>query len=150
MIKTVDIEPVHRFSIVTISVISLAVLSIGTSIYILTVDEHIYEHAPFHAYELMGLIGIYAVLLGVFRFRNNVARKGILITAAVQFVLMNLDILATQNVPVFRVQGMRFSELFEHLYGSWYFDVLLGSQALLVILSVINNRNKIVKISKLL
>ena len=146
MSKTVDIEPVHRFSILTISVISLVLLSIGTSIYILTTDDHIYEHAPSHRYELMASTGIYAALLGAFKFSNNVARKGILITAAVQFVLMNLDILATQNVPVFHVQGMKFNELFKHLYGSWYFDVLLGSQALLVTLSVINNRNKIAKI----
>ena len=146
MSKPVDIEPVHRFSILTISVIYLVLLSIGTSIYILTTDDHIYEDAPSHAYELMALTGIYAVLLGEFKFSNNVARKGILITAAVQFVLMNLDILATQNVPVFHVQGMKFNELFEHLYGSWYFDVLLGSQALLVILSIINNRIKLHKL----
>ena len=150
MSKTANLEPVRRFSILTISVISLVLLSIGTSVYILATDDHIYEHAASHAYELMALTGIYAALLGAFKFSNNVARKGILITASVQFVLMNLDILTTQNVPVFHVQGMRFNELVEHLYGSWYFDVLLGSQALLVILGVINNRIKTLNNKKII
>jgi hypothetical protein len=118
------------------AIISVIGLSIGIGIYILVTDDHIYEHAPSHAYGLMAFVGAYALLLGLLKFRDSMAKKGIMILAIVQFVAMNLDILTTENIPIFQVEGLQFDELLEHLYGSWYFDVLLIAQAVLIALSV--------------
>ncbi len=125
---------------ISLAIVFLVGLSIGIGIYILATDDHIYEHAPSHAYGLMTFVAVYATLLGLLKFRNNMAKTGILIMATVQFVAMNLDILTTENIPIFHVRGLEFNELLEHLYGSWYFDLLLGVQAALIGLSVVSIR----------
>lgn len=122
------------------SLIVFICISIGLSVYILATDDHIYEHAPSHAYGLMVFIGVYSTLLGLWKFRANMAKKGILIMAIIQFVVMNLDIFTTESIPIFQVQGLEFEELLEHLYGSWYFNVLLGAQAVLIGLSLVNRQ----------
>ena len=122
------------------AIIGVLGLSIAIGIYILATDDHIYEHAPSHAYTLMAFVGADAVLLGLLKFHNNLARKGIMILAIVQFVAMNLDIFTTETIPFFQVEGLGFDELLEHLYGSWYFDLLLIAQAALIALSIVSMR----------
>ena len=114
------------------AIIIFVLLSIAISIYILATDDHIYEHALSHAYVLMVFAGVYATLLGLLRLHSTKVRMGICVVASIQLVAMNLDILTAGNIPIFQVHGLEFEELFEHIFGSWYFDVLFGAQAVLV------------------
>ncbi len=118
------------------------VASIIFGLYILAFDDHIWEHASSHAYCLAVVTGVYIALLALMQLRPKIAGKAIMVVAAIQFVAMNLDILTTQEMPVFQVQGLSSEELFEHLYGSWYFDALLGVQVLLIVLASWSRRTQ--------
>ncbi len=126
----------RKAPVITSLLVSSVVATVALGLYILATDEHIWEDAPSHAYGLAAFTGVYAFLLGLLKFRTNIAMKGIFIMALIQFASMNLDMLTTENIPVFQVQGMEFDDLLEHLYGSWYFDVLLGFQALMIVIGV--------------
>lgn len=134
------VEIVRKSRKMDMAAILLVSLSVATSVYILATDDHIYEHALSHAYWLIALAGIYSVLLALMKSHRSAAMKGILIVAIVQFAAMNLDILTTANIPVFHVEGLEFNELFQHLYGSWYFDMLMLAQATLIAIGIVFHR----------
>jgi len=114
------------------------VVSIGLGISILLTDEHIYEHAPSHAYGLMLFTGVYATILFLKKQNGKLAIRAVFFMSGIQALLMNLDMLTASNIPIFGVKGLSTEELYQHLYGSFYFDFLLVCQLLLFFLCLIS------------
>ncbi len=114
------------------------VVSIGLGINILLTDEHIYEHAPSHAYTLMLFTGAYATILFLKKQNGNLAIRAVFFMSGTLALLMNLDILTASNIPIFGIKGLSVEELYQHLYGSFYFDFLLVCQLLIFFLCLIS------------
>lgn len=82
------------------------VVSIGLGIIILLTDEHIYEHAPLHAYGLMLFTGVYGTILFLKKQNGKLAIRAVFFMSGIQALLMNLDMLTASNIPIFGVKGL--------------------------------------------
>lgn len=108
----------------TVSLGLLLIASSAFGAFLLATDDHLWEHAPDHAYALIGFVFIDALLLSLLRIRRQIGIRLVPIWGSIQAVIMLADVLTAQQF------GVSYFEFALDLYGNWAFDALLLARIL--------------------
>ncbi len=120
-------SPAERVSVPPPGVEKLAALllaSIAFGAILLATDEHLWEHAPDHAYALVGFVAVDGILLLLLGLRPRTGAWLVPRWGALQVLVMVGDILTAPAT------GHTYAEFAAVLYGNWAFDALLATRVL--------------------